>query len=155
MLGNTGLLDPTSFSDVLTSYHSPYVINPSDGKQNCPKESTDNIISNTEKDICTHSSKRSPLSESNNNLSLERETKNQANLDVSVSQNQSSARNGMSVCKPSNGLDKPSEVCCFCKNVKAKLRLQPCEHELCGQCASGSGRCVECGAMILNYEYLS
>ena len=155
MLGNTGLLDPASFSDVPTSYHSPYLINPSNDQQNSTKESTDNIISNTEKDIRTHSSKRSPLSESKNNLSLERETKNQTNLDVSVSQNQPSARNDMSVRKPVNGLDKPSEVCCFCKNAKAKLRLQPCEHELCGQCASGSGRCVECGAMILNYEYLS
>ena len=53
------------------------------------------------------------------------------------------------------GLGESSVVCNFCKNAQAKIRLQPCEHDLCTKCAGGSGRCVECGAFILYYESLN
>lgn len=80
------------------------------------------------------------------------------NLDLEVVPKTNGQSNGMDKKSDSilsEGLKHPSAVCCFCKKAFAKVRLQPCEHEFCSKCVCGSGRCIECGAIIMNSESLS
>ena len=106
-----------------------------------------------EKEI--YPSEHSTYGERNNLVDADTEMKKRGSTDVSMAECQLCRNDGTNDHNEIEGLEESFVVCGFCKNAQAKVRLQPCEHELCTKCAGGSGRCVECGALILYYESLN
>ena len=154
-LGNNHLQHSSQTPVITTPLHSSNLQTPLEGDSDLAILPSEKEKSKTTMDVGRYPSERSTYDKDNSLVDADTGMKKKGSKDVFQTECQLRGSNGENACTSVEGLEESLVVCGCCKNAQAKVRLQPCEHELCNKCAGGSGRCVECGALILYYESLN